>query len=57
MHFKFFDDLMGSAPEASPEFRFEKEREHSEKYSSSNFKNVWKIYLKFAQKFKKFPKN
>ena len=56
MHFRFFDDLMGSAPKTSPEFRFEKGREHLEKnYSSNYLKNVWKIYLKFAQKFKTFP--
>ena len=30
MHFRLFDDLMGSAPKASPEFRFEKGREYSE---------------------------
>ena len=37
MHFRYFDDLKGSAPEAFPEFRFEKGREHSEKNYSSNY--------------------
>ena len=57
MHFRFFDDFMGSAPEASPEFRFAKGREHSDKNYSSNYLiNVWKIYIKFAQKFKNFQR-
>ena len=37
MHLKIFDYLMGSAPEVSQEFRFEKGREHSEKYLSNYF--------------------
>ena len=49
MHFRFFDDLMGSAPEASPEFRFEKERKHSEKITHQIIKkmeNLTKICTK-----------
>ena len=54
MHFRFFDDLLSSAPEASPEFRVENGRDHSENNYSSNYLiNVWKIYIKFAQKFNK----
>ena len=41
MHFRFFDYLMGSATEASPEFRFEKEREHSEKILIKLFKKMF----------------
>ena len=58
MHFRYFDDLMGSSPEASPKFLFEKEREHSEKITNQIIlKNVWKIYIKFAQRFKIISKN
>ena len=58
MHFRFFDDLMGSvAPEASPEFRFDKGREYSKKnYSSNYLKNVWKIYIKTCTKLFKNSK-
>ena len=56
MHFRFFDDLMGSAPEASTEFRFEQKGNIQKKLLIKLFKNVWKFYIKFAQKFKKFPK-
>ena len=41
MNFRFFDYLMGSAPEASPEFRFEKGREHSEKILINRDENKW----------------
>ena len=51
MHFRCFDDLINSAPEASPEFRLEIGREHSKKLLIKLFKNVLKIYIKFAQKF------
>ena len=58
MHIRFFDDLMGSAKEASPEFRFEKMKGTFRKnYSSNYLKNVWKIYLKFAQKFQNILKH
>ena len=57
MHFRFFDDLMGSAPEASLEFRFEKGREHSEKLLIKLFKkcleNLHKICIKILKNFSK----
>ena len=47
MNFRFFDDLVGSAPEASQEFR-DREGKHSEKIIQQRLlKNFRKIYIKF----------
>ena len=55
MNFRFFDDLVGSVPEASQEFRF-REGIHSAKYYSAKtiekfLENLHKI-LKISKKFK-----
>ena len=50
MHFRFVDDLMGSAPEASPEFRFDKGREHSEKNYIKLFKKCLENLPKICTK-------
>ena len=46
MNFRFFDDLVHSAPEASQEFRF-REGKHSAKQLLRLLKFFWKIYIKF----------
>ena len=47
MNFRFFDDLVNSAPGMSQEFWF-KEGKHSVKnYSAKTIKNFWKICIKF----------
>ena len=57
MHFRFFDDLMGSAPDRLQNFGSKKEGNIQKKnYSSIYLKYVWKIYIKFAQKSKNFQK-
>ena len=44
MNFRFFDDLVGSAPGASQEFRF-KEGKHSAKhYSAKTIENFLKKF-------------
>ena len=59
MHFRFFDYkyLMGSAPEACPEFRFEQRREHSEKIIIKLFKKCLENLPKICTKLKNFQKN
>ena len=49
MNFRFFDDLVGSAPGASQEFRF-KEGKHSAKIYSANSQRLLKIFLKIYMK-------
>ena len=57
MHFRYFDHLMGSTPEASIEVRFDKGRNYSENnYSSNYFTKCLKNLPKICTKFKKFPK-
>ena len=47
MNFRFFDDLVGLAPEASQEFRF-REGKHSAKIAQQRLLKIfWKIYIKF----------
>ena len=58
MNFRFFDDLVGSAPGASQEFRFREGKHSAKNYSAKTIENFWKIYIKFFQKFLvKFKKN
>ena len=64
MNFRFFDDLVGSAPGASQEFRFRKGKHSAKHYSAKtiekNLENLHKI-LKIAKIFEiflvKFKKN
>ena len=56
MHFRFFDDLVGWAPETSPELQFGEENFQQKITQQRLLRNVWKIYIKFAQKFYKVPK-
>ena len=56
MHFRFFDDLVGSAPGASLEFRFW--GEHLAKNYSTNISKKFQQFLKFLKNFLvKFKKN
>ena len=57
MNFRFFDDLVNSAPGASQEFRF-RERKHSAKYYSAKtiekfLENLHKIFQKLSKMFSK----
>ena len=56
MHFRFFDDLMGSAPEASPEFRFETGRNIQKKLLIKLLKKCLENLHKICTKILKFPK-
>ena len=51
MNFRFFDDLVGSAPEASQEFRFREGKHLAKTYSAKTFK---KYFGKFTLNFKNF---
>ena len=55
MNFRFFNDLVGSAPKASQEFRFRKGKHSAKNYSAKIiekiFKNLHKI-LKISKNFK-----
>ena len=58
MNFKIFDDLLGSAPEASQEFRF-REGKPSAKHNSAKIiekflENLHKILKIFKTNFKNF---
>ena len=57
MNFRFFDDLMGSAPGASQEFRFKEGKHSAKNYSAKTteivLENVHKI-LKISKTFQKF---
>ena len=39
MNFRFFDDLIGSAPKASQEFRFKEEKHSAKNYSAKTSEN------------------
>ena len=57
MNFRFFDDLVGSAPGASQEFRFRKGKHLAKNYSAKTIENVLEnlhINLKFPKNFKIF---
>ena len=43
MNFRFFDDLVGSAPGASQKFRFREGKHSTKNYSAKNIENFWKI--------------
>ena len=63
MNFRFFDDLMGSAPGASQEFRFREGKHSAKNYSAKIIKKflenlhkilkISKIFQNFLVKFKK----
>ena len=57
MNFRFFDDLVGSAPGASQEFRFREGKHSAKNYSaktiekiSENLHKILKISLKIFSK-------
>ena len=47
MNFRFVDDLVGSAPEASQEFRSREGKHSTKHYSAKTIEIFWKIYIKF----------
>ena len=47
MNFRFFDGLVGSASEASQEFRFREGKHSAKNYSAKSIEKFWKIYIKF----------
>ena len=60
MNFRFFDDLVGSAPGASREFRFREGKHSAKNYSAKtiekileNLHKISKIFQKILVKFKK----
>ena len=52
MNFKFFDDLVGSAPGAPQEFRFREGKHSAKNYSAKTIEN----FLENLHKILKFPK-
>ena len=62
MNFRFFDDLMGSSPGASQEFRFREGKHSVKNYSAKTIENflenlhkilkISKIFQNFLVKFK-----
>ena len=40
MNFRIFDDLLGSAPRASQEFRFGEGKQSAKNYSPKNIENI-----------------
>ena len=48
MKFRFFDDLVGSAPGASQEIWFREGKHSAKKITQQRLlKHFWKIYIKF----------
>ena len=47
MNFRFFDDLVGSAPGASQKFRFRKGKHSAKNYSVKTIENFLKTHIKF----------
>ena len=52
MNLRFFDDLVGSAPGASQEFRFREGKHSAKNYTAKTIENVLENQIKFF----KFPK-
>ena len=55
MNFRFFDDLVGSAPGTSQEFRFREGKHSAKNYSAKPIKRFFRKFIKF-KKFLKISK-
>ena len=56
MNFRFVDDLVGSAPKASQEFRFRKGKHSAKNYSANTIEKFLENLFKNLKIFSKFIK-